>query len=116
MVCLTAAHYPQALTLAEDLSMRPLVAHCRRGRDRLYHQTSRAAPARTALATAIVLYRAMDMTFWLPQAEAVLTQVEGQEICFVLRARHETCHITPEGVLSLQSSGWRRKGERWQTL
>jgi hypothetical protein len=25
---------------------------------------------------AIELYKAMDMTFWLPQAEAALTQVE----------------------------------------
>jgi hypothetical protein len=29
------------------------------------------------LATAIALYRAMEMTFWLPQAEAALTAVEG---------------------------------------
>jgi len=25
-----------------------------------------------------MLYRAMEMTFWLPQAEAALAQVEGQ--------------------------------------
>ena len=30
-----------------------------------------------ALATAFTLYRAMGMTFWLPQAEAALAQVEG---------------------------------------
>jgi hypothetical protein len=28
-----------------------------------------------ALSTAIELYRAMDMTVWLPQAEAALAQV-----------------------------------------
>ena len=28
--------------------------------------------ARAALTTAIELYRAMEMTFWLPQAEAAL--------------------------------------------
>ena len=33
-----------------------------------------AEEARAALTTAIDLYRAMDMTFWLPQAEAVLAQ------------------------------------------
>jgi hypothetical protein len=27
------------------------------------------------LSTAIEMYRAMDMTFWLPQAEAALAQV-----------------------------------------
>ena len=31
-----------------------------------------------ALAAAIALCRAMDMTFWLPQAEAALAQVEGR--------------------------------------
>ena len=72
------AHYQQALALAEELGMRPLQAHCHHGLGRLYHQTGRAEPARVALATAIGLYRAMDMTFWLPQAEAALAQVEGQ--------------------------------------
>jgi hypothetical protein len=31
--------------------------------------------ARTALTTAVEMYRAMDMTFWLPQAEAALAQM-----------------------------------------
>jgi hypothetical protein len=30
------------------------------------------------LSIAIDLYRSMDMTFWLPQAEAALAQVEGR--------------------------------------
>jgi tetratricopeptide (TPR) repeat protein len=71
------AHYQQALALAEELGMRPLVAHCHHGLGRLYSQTSRGEEARAALSTAIDLYRAMDMTFWLPQAEAALAQVEG---------------------------------------
>ena len=69
------AHYQQALALAEELGMRPLQAHCHLGLGRLYHQTGRGEQARTALTTAIALYRAMDMTFWLPQAEAALAQV-----------------------------------------
>jgi hypothetical protein len=40
----------------------------------LYGQTGRSALARTALATAIALYRDMAMTFWLPQVEAALAQ------------------------------------------
>jgi tetratricopeptide (TPR) repeat protein len=71
------AHYRQALALAEALGMRPLVAHCHHGLGWLYHQTDRDEQARTALITAIELYKAMDMTFWLPQAEATLAQVEG---------------------------------------
>jgi tetratricopeptide (TPR) repeat protein len=69
------AHYQQALALAEALGMRPLVAHCHLGLGRLYSQTSRGEQARVALAAAIDLYRSMDMTFWLPQAEAALVQV-----------------------------------------
>ena len=57
--------------------MRPLQAHCHHGLGRLYHQTGRAALARTALSAAIDLYRAMEMTFWLPQAEATLAQVSA---------------------------------------
>jgi hypothetical protein len=66
----------QALALAEELGMRPLQAHCHLGLGRLYHQTGQREPARTALATAIDLYRALDMTFWLPQAEAALAHIE----------------------------------------
>jgi len=71
------AHYRQALALAEELGMRPLQAHCHRGLGTLYAQTGRREQARTALATAIDLYRAMEMTFWLPQTEAVLAQVDA---------------------------------------
>ena len=58
--------------------MRPLLAHCHRGLSRLYGQIGQRQQARTELATTIELYRAMDMTFWLPQAEAALAQVEGR--------------------------------------
>jgi tetratricopeptide (TPR) repeat protein len=69
------AHYQQALALAEALGMRPLMARCHFGLGRLYGQTGRGEQARAALTTAIDLYRAMDMTFWLPQAEAALAQM-----------------------------------------
>ena len=57
--------------------MRPLQAHCHLGLGTLYVQTGRPEPARAALTTAIALYRAMEMTFWLPQAEAALAQAES---------------------------------------
>jgi tetratricopeptide (TPR) repeat protein len=69
------AHYQQALALAEDLGMRPLQAHCHLGLGTLYATTGQRQQARTALSAAIALYRAMDMTFWLPQADAALAQV-----------------------------------------
>jgi DNA-binding winged helix-turn-helix (wHTH) protein/tetratricopeptide (TPR) repeat protein len=69
------AHYHQALVLAEALGMRPLQAHCHRGLGTLYAETGKQEPARTALSTALALYRAMDMAFWLPQTAATLAQV-----------------------------------------
>jgi tetratricopeptide (TPR) repeat protein len=71
-----AAHYRQALTLAEELGMRPLLAHCHRGLGTLYVTTGQRDQAHAELSTAIALYRAMDMTFWLPETEATLAQVE----------------------------------------
>ena len=74
-VAQAAAHYQQALTLANYLGMRPLQAHCHRGLGTLYAAIGQREQARAALAAAITLYRTMDMTFWLPQAEAALAQV-----------------------------------------
>jgi tetratricopeptide (TPR) repeat protein len=71
------AYYQQALALADELGMRPLQAHCHRGLGTLYHRIGQGEQAHAELSAAIELYRAMDMTFWLPQAEAALAQVEG---------------------------------------
>ena len=68
--------YRQALTLAEALGMRPLQAHCHRGLGTLYTTIGQQEQARTALSTAIAMYQSLEMTFWLPQAEAALAQVE----------------------------------------
>jgi tetratricopeptide (TPR) repeat protein len=74
-----AAHYRQALTLAEELGMRPLHAHCHLGLGTLYATAGQQERARAALSAAMALCRAMDMTFWLPQAEAALAQAGGAE-------------------------------------
>jgi DNA-binding NtrC family response regulator/tetratricopeptide (TPR) repeat protein len=68
--------YRHALALAESRGMRPLVAHCRLGLGKLYAKLERREQARSELSAAIEMYHAMDMTFWLPQAEAALAQVE----------------------------------------
>jgi tetratricopeptide (TPR) repeat protein len=70
------AYYQQALALADALGMRPLQAHCRRGLGTLYARRGQWEQGRTELGAARDLYRAMDMTFWLPQVEAVLAQAE----------------------------------------
>jgi tetratricopeptide (TPR) repeat protein len=65
-------HYRQALALAEELGMRPLVAHCHLGLGTLYTKIGQPDQARAELSTAIELYRAMEMIFWLSQAEDTL--------------------------------------------
>ena len=71
------AQYRQALALAEELGMRPLVAYCHLGLEKLYAKLGRHTEARAELSAAVELYRAMEMTFWLPQAEAALAEVNG---------------------------------------
>jgi tetratricopeptide (TPR) repeat protein len=61
------AHYREALALAEALGMRPLQAHCHLGLGRLYAEIGCRAEAGAARTAAVELYRAMEMTFWLPQ-------------------------------------------------
>ncbi len=69
-------HYQQALTLANELGMRPLQAHCHHGLGVLYSQTGQSEQARAELSMAIEMYREMAMTCWLPLAEVTLTQVK----------------------------------------
>jgi tetratricopeptide (TPR) repeat protein len=69
-----AGHYRQALVLADALGTRPLAADCHLGLGTLYSQMERLEEARRALSTAIEMYRTMEMTLWLPQAEAILAQ------------------------------------------
>ena len=74
-VALTETYYRQALTLAKALSMLPLMAHCHAGLGTLYTRAGHREQARTELAAAIALYRAMTMPFWLAQTEVTLAQV-----------------------------------------
>jgi ATP/maltotriose-dependent transcriptional regulator MalT len=64
------AYYQQALALAEEFEMRPLQAHCHLGRAKLFNQTGQVEQAQVERSTAIKIYRALEMTFWLPHAEA----------------------------------------------
>jgi tetratricopeptide (TPR) repeat protein len=60
------AHYRQALTLADALSMRPLQAHCHLGLGMLYIKTGQREQARAELSMAIGLYRAHGYAFLAP--------------------------------------------------
>ena len=71
-VATAAAHYGAAMTLASELEMRPLVAHCHLGLGRLYRRTGQREQAREHLTTATTMYGEMNMGFWLEQAQAEL--------------------------------------------
>jgi tetratricopeptide (TPR) repeat protein len=70
-------YYHQAMPLADELGMRPLVAHCHLGLGVLSHKAGRLDQARSELSAAIELFRSMDMAFWLTRAEARLTTAGG---------------------------------------
>lgn len=55
------ACYGQALALAEELGMRPLVAHCDLGLSWLHRRTGNEQKAEECLTTAVALAREMDM-------------------------------------------------------
>ncbi len=63
-------HYRQALALAGELGMRPLIAHCRAGLGRLYRRKGKLQEAGEHFATAAATYREMGMRFWLEKVEA----------------------------------------------
>jgi len=65
-------HYRQALALAEELGMRPLVAHCHVGLGKLYRRTGKREQANEHLTTATTMMREMEMGLWLEKAEAEL--------------------------------------------
>jgi tetratricopeptide (TPR) repeat protein len=69
----------EALTLAEELEMRPLQARCHLGLGELYRRVGRVDEARAALSTAIEMLRDMEMTFWLPEAEGELTAATASQ-------------------------------------
>jgi tetratricopeptide (TPR) repeat protein len=68
-------YYRKALALAESRGMRPLVAHCHLGLGKLLWRTAKREQAREYLTTATMMYRAMDMPFWLEQAETETCQL-----------------------------------------
>lgn len=68
------ASYRQALAMADELGMRPLVAQCHLGLGTLYARMERPEAAHAELSAAIELFHAMDMTLWQTRAEAALAR------------------------------------------
>jgi tetratricopeptide (TPR) repeat protein len=70
------AVYRQALTMADALEMRPLQAQCHLGLGKLYRRARLLEQAQHELSTAMGLFRAMEMTFWLRQTEALFRRMD----------------------------------------
>ncbi len=65
-------YYREALALAGELGMRPLVAHCYLGLGKPYWRTGGRQQVQEHLTTATTMYREMDMRFWLEEAKKEL--------------------------------------------
>jgi class 3 adenylate cyclase/tetratricopeptide (TPR) repeat protein len=62
--------YRGASALAEELGMRPLLAHCHLGLSTVCQRSGNLARAGAERSTAVALLREMEMTFWLAGAGA----------------------------------------------
>ena len=67
--------YRQAREMAEKLKMRPLLAHCCLEIGKYYRRRGENEKARSELMNAIDLFHSMGMRFWLPKAEALLSEI-----------------------------------------
>jgi class 3 adenylate cyclase/tetratricopeptide (TPR) repeat protein len=67
-------HYRQAMALANELGMRPLLAHCHLGLGKLCLRIGKRQEAQQHLAAAAMMFREMDMRFWLEKAEVGLAE------------------------------------------
>jgi hypothetical protein len=59
------------MALADELGLRPLVAHCHLGLGKLYRRTGKREQAQEHLTSAAAMYREMGMAYWLEQVKAV---------------------------------------------
>jgi tetratricopeptide (TPR) repeat protein len=68
-------HYDRAMALANELRMRPLVAHCHVGLGKLYRRIGDPQQAKMHLANGVAMMREMEMGLWLEKAEAELKEL-----------------------------------------
>ena len=69
------AAYRQSLSLASELEMRPLMARCHLSHGRLCRLAGRAPEARAHVATAMAMFREMDLRRGAEDAEAEMRRV-----------------------------------------
>ena len=71
-----ATSYADSLAIAQELGMRPLVAHCHLGLGKLSRRTGDGANAQRYLQTARAMYREMGMPFWVATVDAALADTD----------------------------------------
>jgi tetratricopeptide (TPR) repeat protein len=64
-------HYREALTVAEELEMLVLQAHCRLGLGMLYQATGDVGEAQSELQSSMQLFRDMGMATWLQRTRSI---------------------------------------------
>ena len=75
-------YYRKAMTLADELGMRPLIAHCNLGLGKLYRRTEKKHEAKEYLTTTTAMMREMQMGLWLEMAEAELRELADARVVF----------------------------------
>jgi tetratricopeptide (TPR) repeat protein len=63
-------YYRQAMALAGQIGMRPLVAHCHLGLGKMHHRMGDPGQAQEHFTIATAMYREMGITYWLEQVTA----------------------------------------------
>jgi class 3 adenylate cyclase/tetratricopeptide (TPR) repeat protein len=71
-------YYRQALRIADELEMLPLLAKCHLGLGTLQIRSAQFEAGRKTLLVAIDRFRDLDMSFWASRAEAELQSLEAQ--------------------------------------
>ena len=72
-----SAHYRDAIAIADELEMRPLVAFCHLGLGVLYGRVNKSDDARQHLVAAVAMLREMKMSLWVPRAETELAALDA---------------------------------------
>jgi class 3 adenylate cyclase/tetratricopeptide (TPR) repeat protein len=62
-------YYREAMALAKELGMRPLMAHCHLGLGRVYRLAEKIEQAKLHLVEATRMFRDMEMPLWLEKAK-----------------------------------------------
>ena len=74
-------YYRQALALAGETGMRPLVAHCHLALRKLHRCRGDRGQAQEDLTKAMAMYREMNMTYWLQQTAAEMGGPSASSVC-----------------------------------